>query len=146
MKYKFLLLFSFFAKFCIAQHFELNGKASNIHNEPIYLYYLNAAGKPVHDTAMISSAGKFSFKGEIDGPTMSYLSYGKAVSVDDPNIVNFFIDPGTMTLRLSKNKFKDAVITGSETQSLYRQLEQKKKPIYASLNKMAAPLKNEKNK
>lgn len=56
---------------------------------------------------------------------MSSLFLGKVRSVDDPNYTNFFIEPGTVTIQITGDKFKDAVITGSKSQELYDKVEKK---------------------
>ncbi len=146
MNYGFLLIFLTITQLLFAQKFTLNGKAKDIADGFIYLNYQDAEGKPVRDSSTVNGQGEFSFSGNIDGPTMIYLSYGKVRSVDDVNTVNFFIAPARMTTLLTRDKFKDAVVRGSKVQEAYRQLNEKKKEIYSQLSSLSAQYRNEKDK
>src|SRR5437773_9891799 len=109
MKYKLLICLLVAAQFAMAQQkFELKGKANGIKAGFIYLNYENAEGKPVRDSSGIEPGSNFLFTGNISGPTIAYLSYGKVRSVDDVNTMNFFLEPGKINIQLAKDKFKDA--------------------------------------
>jgi len=147
MKYKLLICFLVVVEISTAQQkFELKGKAKGINAGFIYLNYEDAEGKPVRDSSDIKPGSNFSFTGNISGPTIAYLSYGKVRSVDDVNTMNFFLEPARINIQLVRDKFKDALVTGSKTQELYRQLEKQKKPIYAKLNEISVEYRNEKDK
>src|SRR6266705_3355295 len=123
-KFKIFISLLTMAQLIMAQQkFELKGKAWGINTGFIYLNYESAEGKPVHNSSVIKTNGNFLFTGNICGPTMAYLSYGKVRTIDDANEVNFFLEAGVVTIMLAKNQFKDAKITGSKSQSLYGQLE-----------------------
>jgi len=127
--------------------FDLKGKVAGIKSGFIVLRYEYSRGKPMHDSAALDANGNFKMVVQLAEPTMCYLSYGKVTSVDDPNYVNFFLEPTkTATIKLVKDKFKDAVITGSKTQLLYRRLENQKKPVYAKLNVISQELRKETDK
>jgi thiol-disulfide isomerase/thioredoxin len=146
MRYK--LLFSFLAatQLVIAQQkFELKGKVSGITSGFIFLNYTNGEGKNIKDSSGVMT-GNFSFSGTIAGPTMVTMFYGKPRSVDDLNYVNFFLEQGLITVQISKDKFKEAEITGSKTQLLYRELEKEKRPIYEKLTGITAEFMKERDK
>jgi thiol-disulfide isomerase/thioredoxin len=146
MKYSLLITLLVATQLAIAQEtFELKGKVSGITTGFIFLNYPNEQGKDIKDSSLVTT-GSFSFSGTIAGPTMVSMSYGKPRSVDDLNYVNFFLEPGLITVDISKDKFKDAVITGSKTQLLYRQLEKEKKPIYEKLKEITSEFLSEKEK
>jgi len=146
MKYRFLISLLVVTQLAIAQQkFELKGKVEGINSGFIFFNYTNGEGKYTRDSAAIMT-GSFSFSGTIAGPTMVSMSYGKLRSVDDLNYLNFFLEPGLITVQLSKDKFKEAVITGSKTQLLYRELEKEKGPIYEKLKEITSEFLKEKDK
>jgi len=150
MKMKFIICICSLAIFQagFAQRiFDLKGKVSGIKEGFMVLNYEYSKGKPMHDSATVDANGNFKFVIQVAEPTMCYLSYGKVRSVDDPNFVNFFLEPTPVaTIRLVKDKFKDAVITGSKSQQLYRQLELPKRSIYAKLATISEEARKETDK
>ncbi|HXD79412.1 MAG TPA: TlpA disulfide reductase family protein [Puia sp.] len=111
------------------QPFTLTGKISGHPEGMMRISYQGPNGKRVADSAKISN-GAFAFHGSLDGPTMAYLYDAKSVgSMDDPNSTDLFIEPGDMTIALKQGSFKEAEITGSQTEADYRSLEASKKPI-----------------
>lgn len=123
-----ILLFPVFFNSAIAQktnyHFALNGKLKNQDTGLMLLYYSGKDNKRVEDSAVITD-GKFSFKGNISGPTMAYLLL-KEEKRNENNSVSFFLEPTTMTVVLQMNKFGEAKFTGSKTQNEYATLETKR--------------------
>ncbi len=145
-KYIFFLCLLATGKFLFAQQkFELNGKVKGFNTGFIYLDYDKTGGKVRHDSSAIKPGGSFSFTGNITEPAFSYLYYSKTGNADNRNAVNFFLEPNSMTVQLVKDKFSEAIITGSKTQQSYQQLEKKKKPIYARLNVISAAYRKEKD-
>jgi thiol-disulfide isomerase/thioredoxin len=113
-----------------AQQFTLKGKITGQTSGKIKLYYTDLNGKRAQDSAMILD-GHFTFSGNISEPRRVVLSGAvKSNNMDDPNLVDFFIDPADMTIDLKAGDFKDAVITGSKTEDEYLTLEKQKQPIY----------------
>ena len=83
----------------------------------MHIGYLNNAAKYIADSCY-SKNGQFQFTGCINGATRAVL-YGnrKSRSVDDPNFVEIFIEPGNMNAVCKVNDFKEAAISGSLSQS-----------------------------
>jgi thiol-disulfide isomerase/thioredoxin len=126
--------------------FLLKGHINNAGEGFIFFNYQNESGKSVQDSFWINADGNFLFRGKISGPTMSSLYFGKVRTVDDPHYTVFFIDPGAITVQVNNDNFKDAIITGSNSQLLYEQVEKKKRPIYAKLNEISAEVRKETDK
>lgn len=148
MAIKYIFFFYLFSvsKVLIAQEdFTLRGKIKGFTKGVIYLNYDKDDGTVAHDSFTIKPGGDFLFAGKISEPAMSYLYYSKGDGAEDLNKINFFIEPATMTMQLKKNKFKQAIITGSASQELYQQLEKEKIPIYAKLNEINTAYLKEKN-
>ena len=146
MKYKLLFPLLAITHLVMAQQrFELKGKVEGINGGYIFLNYTNGEGKTIRDSTAVMT-GSFSFSGTIAGPTMVSMFYGKPRSVDDLNYFNFFVEPGLITIQLTEDGFKEAVITGSKTQVLYRELEKEKKPIYEKLREITAEFMKEGDK
>lgn len=134
-----------FAVFCtvaLAQDgagtFSIKGKISGQSSGKLYLYYTNAIGKNVKDSAIMAS-GTFTFKGILTEPTNAWLQGAtKSQSVDDGNSTSFFIEPAAMTITLKAGDFKNAVITGSQSQNEAAELERIKAPIYKAMKPLNA--------
>lgn len=107
--------------------FVLNGNLKNQNNGLLLLYYTNADNKRVQDSAVVED-GKFSFKGNISGPTMAYLAL-KEEKRNQDHSVSFFLEPSVMTVVLPLNKFGDAKFTGSKTENEYATLQTKKQKM-----------------
>jgi thiol-disulfide isomerase/thioredoxin len=148
MMRKYIFLFCLLAtgKFLFAQQkFILKGKVKGFTSGFIYLNYDKADGKVGHDSCIIKPDGVFLFTGNIAEPAFSYLYYSKTGNADNQNAANFFLEPILMTVQLEKDKFSEAILTGSKTQQLYHQLEIKKKPVYAKLHVISAEYRKEKD-
>lgn len=87
------------------------------------------------DSAQIVN-GKFVLKGKINGKTMNVMLTTK----NNEDYKFLWIENDDMTFKAAKGKFKDAVITGSETQQDANKLDAALKPINMatdSLNQVA---------
>jgi thiol-disulfide isomerase/thioredoxin len=105
--------------------FLLSGKITGMHKGYVHLSYQNPDGSYRQDSTVIVNGG-FHFSGNITEPTMAYLY----ASVEDGGRGDreggeFFLEPNTMQLSVPDRDFKNAVLTGSRTQSEYRLLQQK---------------------
>ncbi|GGA97707.1 redoxin domain-containing protein [Puia dinghuensis] len=125
-----LLLFNLLAALTIRaqQSFTLTGKISGHPDGMIRIGYEAAGGKRVSDSSRISN-GSFSFHGMLDGPTNAYIYENPRASMDDPNVTDFFVEPGDMTITLKQGAFREAVITGSTTETEYQLLKAAQEPI-----------------
>ncbi|OOG18023.1 hypothetical protein BWD42_12075 [Sphingobacterium sp. CZ-UAM] len=112
------------------QPFVLKGETVNVTSSHVYLAYRSqGAGKSILDSAKIEN-NRFVFKGKIEEPVMAYLYLDrKSRSVDDPNSLSLYLEPKNMSIRLEKDKFKDALIKGSKTQDEWAKLDVEKKNI-----------------
>lgn len=98
--------------------FTLSGKVSGASEGTLYLNYAGGA-----DSALLKN-GSFTLTGKLTEPSMAYMSLNnRRASMSDSNTVNFFLEPATMTMQLPLNAFKDAIITGSKTQTEYAILQ-----------------------
>lgn len=113
-----------------AQQFTLSGEFTGTATPYIYLRYTDSQGKMMLDSADVSKNKRFTFKGNIEGPTGASL-YGKMQSrgMDDPNYLYFFLEPGTLTASVKEGDFKKSHITGSRTQADMDALEKEKEPL-----------------
>lgn len=70
-----------------------------------------------HSDTSIIKEGKFNFSGSISEPSIAIIRGNKSSrSYDDPNAIDFFMEPGLIEINISENQFKKAQITGSKTQ------------------------------
>jgi thiol-disulfide isomerase/thioredoxin len=110
--------------------FTLTGIIKGEDSGEIRLYYTDANGKEVKDSAMIRD-GHFAFCGKISEPVGAALE--GAVKPGNPNgsdRIAFFLDPAGMTIDLQAGNFKAAVITGAPTEYDSRALRALTQPIY----------------
>jgi thiol-disulfide isomerase/thioredoxin len=111
--------------------FILKGKIINSKSPIIYLIY-DMNGKRIKDSCELKQES-FYFKGNINEPTWAFLR-GNSKIMDDaenPNIVDFFLEPTTMTATVQYDHFKEIKITGSKTQLEYEMLQKQ----YDSIDK-----------
>ena len=94
-------------------------------------------GKMLKDSIAIVN-GKFTYKGTVAEPTKVYLSLNKDGNSDESNnAIAVFIEPGSMTIRLRKDHFDEAVMTGSGTQLENDELNRLKKTVNIALAPLA---------
>ncbi|MEO6894522.1 MAG: TlpA disulfide reductase family protein [Ginsengibacter sp.] len=101
----------------------MKGKIENAKNPVIYLIY-DIKGSQIIDSCELKE-GNFYFKGSIKEPTWAFLR-GNSKIMDDaknPNIVDFFLEPATMTATVKYDHFKAIKISGSKTQVEYEMLQ-----------------------
>lgn len=107
----------------ITDHFVLKGNLRGQDGSWVRLSYTNKEGKSIRDSVVVNN-GVFRFEGSITEPTNAYLSgKTKTRSVDDPNSSSVFLEPGTMSITIEDRKFKEAIVTGSKTQTEYALLQ-----------------------
>lgn len=93
------------------QRFTLSGEVKGRDTGILILAY-----NKVKDTAILN-AGKFSFSGYLEAPTLANLSGDvKSRSMDDPNYTTIFLESQNMRAVLTENDFNHAQINGSYTQ------------------------------
>lgn len=132
MKYFLAIVIIFsFSSYSFAQKsndkFELNGILTGKSEGLIYLYYNNDSNERIKDSATLNNE-KFSFRGNINEPSMGYLEL-KEEKRNPKNSVGFFIEPSIMSVTLEAGKFHNAKFTGSATQDEYASLESKKQVV-----------------
>ena len=109
-----------------SNNFTLQGEINGQDTGKISLRYVfnNAY---VLDTAKINN-GKFIFNGKILEPTEAELN-----GENELNRVFVYLEPGKMTITLSKYKFSEFKMTGSKTQTEFEFLNKMEEPIYERL-------------
>jgi peroxiredoxin len=122
--------------------FTLTGKISGLDSGKIILNYV-PDNKPVLDTVEILNGG-FTFHGQIKEPLFSALYMDRNL-----NRASLFIEPGTMTIYLLKDDFKDFKMNGSKSQdevfflnNLLKPYEDKNNSLYSDWSKISDSLKN----
>lgn len=121
-----------------AQSFTLTGQVEGKPSGYIYLNYPGSDGNYRMDSAKLSE-GRFTFNGNIDGPSMSGLSLERPspMSFDD-DIASLFLEPGAMTASLKKGHLKEAVLKGSKAQDDMELLNAARKPVMTGLGPLSA--------
>lgn len=123
--------------------FTLNGKIEGQRTGMVYLYYPGMDDKRMKDSVLIVN-GKFSFRGNINGPSMAYLQL-KEDKRNEKNSLQFFLEPSKINIALKLNKFADAKISGSASQYEYALLLKSKNEISAKYQVQLDSLRTEKD-
>ncbi len=114
-------------------NFTLKGTIKGQTEGYLKLSYLSANGKPVKDSSAIVN-GTFEFKGELTEPVMAYFSGSvKSRNYDDPNLSNFYLEPGMLYLTVTAGDFKNLKLRGSKTQDELYALELTKASVKKEL-------------
>jgi len=103
---------------CITKEhkFNIQGHIESLNIKFLMLSFRDNNKKFHNDTCFINE-GTFCFSGLISEPTIAILRGNKSSrSFDDPNTIDFFIEPGEIDIKCSENEFKMAQISGSKTQ------------------------------
>jgi thiol-disulfide isomerase/thioredoxin len=112
--------------------FILTGKLTGRDTGKITLRYFDKFHVLKRDTAIIKN-GCFQFSGLIAEPTAAQITDNLKVQfldVNDINVNEIFLEPRLMRITLIENKFKEAKVTGSKTQTEIDLLTQKKQHVY----------------
>lgn len=123
-----------------AQHntFVLKGNIKGQDSGYLKLSYPDANGGYVQDSAAIRN-GAFEFKGQLDGPVMAYfMGAAKSMSMGDPNVTSFFLEPGNLTMEVTAGDFRNLKLKGSRTQDEVAALEILKKPQMDQMRVLSA--------
>lgn len=133
------------------KQFILKGSFSGDNTKYLELSYMDSTNQYKIDTLFIKDQ-KFEAKGYINRPEMvsllgNVIINANSINMEDPNLLYFYIEPGTIEITLKEDDFRNANITGSETQTEYEMLTSKTDPIHYELKDLISELyKLEKNK
>jgi thiol-disulfide isomerase/thioredoxin len=108
--------------------FTLNGKITGQDSGIIILSYSPYSSIRINDTALIKN-GAFNFQGSIVEPTLAQI-----ISENETSSADLYLEPGVMTINLTKNRFRDLKMTGSKTQDELIQLNLMLSPINKNLS------------
>ena len=108
--------------------FTLNGKITGQDSGIIILSYSPSSSIRINDTALIKN-GAFNFQGSIVEPTLAQI-----MSENETSSADLYLEPGVMTVNLTKNRFRDLKMTGSKTQDELIQLNLMLSPINKNLS------------
>lgn len=126
-----------FPIFMFSQDFKLTGDFSGKNTEIIVLRYTNLIGNYVSDTMKVEN-GKFHTSGKMsNAQRVSIIGNTEFKSMEDPNLGDFFLEPGIIEVILKEDDFKNIVVTGSSTQDELKLLEKKTKPIFLKVDSIS---------
>lgn len=103
--------------------FTIKGKIIGENSGSIVLQYYAEKFKWIWDTVSIKE-GEFVFKGNITHPISARIG-----GSDDLNTALIYLEPGDMTITLTKDKFTELKMTGSKTEQEANDLDRLKEPI-----------------
>jgi hypothetical protein len=127
----------------VDNEFILIGEYTGINTNYLILKYDDFDGEFITDTISLKN-GKFETKGKINGAVKALLvDDKKSRYMDDPNVLELFLEPKTIKVSLVENEFKNAKIRFSKSQLEYEDLENRLAPTrrrIGSLKKKGAAL------
>ncbi|WP_340198654.1 redoxin domain-containing protein [Ascidiimonas sp. W6] len=127
------------------EYFEIEGTFIGKNTKEIILIYGDANQNTKIDTIAIQNNGSFKSKGTIKGFTSANIKGNvKSNSVEDPNYVFIFIEPGINKIKLEENNFKSIKISDNRSFKLYKKLYKSIDSIY-SVNNWKAIVKQRNN-
>lgn len=96
----------------------------------IYLKHVNEIGQDILDSARIQN-GAFTFTGDIHHPTRAFLRTNRKIMPDDQNlnITPLYLEPATITVKLTYNQFRNIKVNGSKTHAEFAQSEALQTPF-----------------
>jgi len=95
----------------------ISGAVNGLKKGTLYLEKINDTTVVTLDSIVMKGASDFNFTTTIDEPEMLYLYLKKTDNVEQYQRIDFFAEPGVMTINTSLKNFEtDAVITGSKNQ------------------------------
>ncbi len=134
---KILILFFLFIPFINhSQNFELVGEFKGSSTDQIILRYQGLDDQQIRDTLEIIN-GKFRTAGQIKG-IQRVLLFGNTStnSFNDPNLGYFFLEPGTVKIKLEENNFKNPVVINSPTQAEFEKINRRSLKINSSVDSL----------
>lgn len=121
-----------------AQSFTLTGTVEGKTSGYVYLSYPSGDGNYLMDSAQLQQ-GKFTFNGNIDGPSMSSMFLNRPAPMSfDEDAASLFLEPGTMTASMKKGNMKEAILKGSKAQDDMALLNEARKPVTTQLAPLSA--------
>lgn len=109
--------------FCLAAcsteetNFTLNGNVQGLKKGTLYLQAIEDTTLVTIDSIVVKGDPAFSFETNIEGPRVMYLYLNKVDGTEYDDRIQFFAEPGEMTINTSLEEFEtDAVVEGSVNQ------------------------------
>lgn len=116
-------------------YFEIDGKFIGKNTKEIILVYEDEQQNTIIDTLQIESDGSFSAKGVIKGFSSANIKGNvTSLSVEDPNYIHLFLEPGINKIRLEEDHFKNIDIANNRSFTLYKNLRSSLDSIYSVNN------------
>ncbi|MBB1150311.1 MULTISPECIES: DUF4369 domain-containing protein [unclassified Myroides] len=105
------------------ENLTITGKVDGLKQGKVFLYHVQDTTFVVLDSLVVDGkSSNFTFKHHLESPEMLFLSLDRGHSSSIDNQLSFFAEPGTMTIETTlKNFFKDAKVSGSQSNELYNE-------------------------
>ncbi len=100
----------------------ITGKIEGLKQGKVYLHQVQDTSFVVIDSVIVQGKdASFVFNHHIDSPEMLFLTLDRGYSQSMDNQISFFAEPGKMTIETTlKSFYKDAKVTGSKNDELYK--------------------------
>lgn len=109
--------------FCLAAcsteetNLTINGTVQGLKKGTLYLQAIEDTSLVTIDSVVVQGDPVFSFETNIEGPRVMYLYLNKVDGTEHDDRIQFFAEPGEMTINTSLENFEsDAVVEGSVNQ------------------------------
>ncbi len=111
--------------------FTINGTTDAADGDTIYFSYMVSADSTYKDSCVVAN-GAFTFAGSIDTPKAGYLSNGP-LTYSNEKVRSLMVEPGTITVALTGDKYSTAEVTGSPLTQQMDSLNAIQKEVYDQL-------------
>ncbi len=113
--------------------FVLKGTVDGPNTEYVVLSYMDSSDVYISDTLPVKNNSFFKQGSLIHPQLVSLTSNLTGDYMEDPNRLQFFLEPNEMEITLQEDQFPDALIVGSKSQIENENLAKKIKPYYEKL-------------
>ncbi|MFD0932762.1 redoxin family protein [Psychroflexus salinarum] len=113
--------------------FTLKGTVEGPNTEYVVLSYVDSSNVYVTDTITVENKSFFKKGYLIHTHLVSLTSNLTGIYLEDPNRLQFFLEPNKIEVTLKEGQFSDALITGSKSQIENEHLAKEIKPYYEKL-------------
>ncbi len=129
--------------------YRIDGEVIGQDNGMVYIGFFDSQTMKIQRDSCQIVDGKFSFSGSLSGPAQVIVSDGNYNDWSNPNILNFFIEPGKMKLTLEWGNFANYTLEGSSLNDAYVTFNESVKPQMdriMELNKSMASMESQEQK
>lgn len=115
----------------------ISGEIKGLKQGTLYIQQVKDSTLVTIDSIVLKGKSTFETGFDLTEPEVLYLGLNRGVSQSVDNVILFFAEPGNLTINSSLEHFSsDAVVTGSENQTLYNKYLKRRSAITNQQNEL----------